>query len=357
MSVEISRPFRTSSKLSDINGMANQLPTPISCPLCRSSEVIVWLHGPDRFHSRDRLYRLLQCKQCLIVWLNDPPDGDEISEHYGSGYHDAIMKAAEGSVHRWSAHRETICRHKASGVLLDIGCSSGSFLKAFTGMPWKLHGIEISEAVANRARARTGAEVFVGDVLDASFPPESIDVVTSFDVLEHLQRPRDVVSKVWQWLKPGGIFYVFVPNVSCWEARLFQSYWFGLELPRHLFHYSPQSLRRLMASEGFIEQWLVTPPLNYLEYSTRYVLDDVCRRMGFVREPLVTASAPNILLRIPRKALRLTALSAFSRAASRAVAGPAIEAMFVKDALDGVAEIPSRCGSRSENTMKVGAKS
>src|ERR1035438_10453930 len=72
---------------------------------------------------------------------------------------------------------------------------------------------------------------------------ESFDVITCFDVLEHLYEPRKVMARVGEWLKPGGIFYVLVPNVDSAEARAFGSYWHGLELPRHLFHYSPASLK------------------------------------------------------------------------------------------------------------------
>ena len=70
---------------------------------------------------------------------------------------------------------------------------------------------------------------------------------------EHLYEPRQVMARVGEWLKPGGIFYVLVPNVDSAEARLFGSYWHGLELPRHLFHYSPASLKFLAESAGLRE--------------------------------------------------------------------------------------------------------
>jgi hypothetical protein len=137
---------------------------------------------------------------------------------------------------------------------------------------------------------------------------------------------------VREWLRSDGIFYVFLPNVASWEARLFQSYWYGLEVPRHLYHFSPESLRRLMASVGFVEECLATPPLNYVEQSTRYLLDDVLRSLGFPRQPLAVATPPGLLWKVMRKAVRITILSLFSRAASCTGSGPAIEAIFRKDA-------------------------
>ena len=61
-----------------------------------------------------------------------------------------------------------------------------------------------------------------------------------------------VMARVAEWLKPGGIFYVLVPNVDSAEGRVFGSYWHGLELPRHLFHYSPASLKFLAESAGLL---------------------------------------------------------------------------------------------------------
>src|ERR1017187_3489649 len=139
-----------------------------------------------------------------------------------------------------------------------MGCSSGAFLESLHGDGWKLHGIEMSTEPAKNAEARSGAQVFVGHILEAPFRPESFDVITCFDVLEHLYEPRQVLTKVMEWLKPGGIFYVLVPNIDSAEARVFGSYWGGLELPRHLFHYSPASLSFLAKSVGLHEISQVT---------------------------------------------------------------------------------------------------
>jgi len=105
-----------------------------------------------------------------------------------------------------------ISKYKIGGSVLDIGCSSGGFLGYLKDGPWKLHGIEASPPTAERARARTGAEVFTGDVLDADFASESFDVITCTDVLEHLYEPLEILRKVSKWLKKDGIFYLFHPD-------------------------------------------------------------------------------------------------------------------------------------------------
>jgi 2-polyprenyl-3-methyl-5-hydroxy-6-metoxy-1,4-benzoquinol methylase len=102
-------------------------------------------------------------------------------------------------------------------------------------------------STAEKARARTGASVFVGDAVAAPYLPNTFDVITSFDLLEHVYSPREFLTKVFEWLKPGGIYYAMMPNIASWEARLFRTYW-RAELPRHLFHFSPDSLRYLAAA-------------------------------------------------------------------------------------------------------------
>ena len=104
--------------------------------------------------------------------------------HYTNAYNRLISAADERSPGRWRDRNAALTPYKQSGALLDLGCSSGSFLEFMRGESWELFGIEMSAESAKRAEAKTGARVFVGDILDAQFPPESFDVITCFDVFE-----------------------------------------------------------------------------------------------------------------------------------------------------------------------------
>ena len=221
-----------------------------SCPVCGHVAAQQWLRGPDRLHGRQEKYTLVRCPACSLVWLSNPPRPAEMHLHYTDAYDKLISASGQNSPHRWRARKAALMPHKQSGALLDLGCSSGSFLESLKGEGWKLHGIEMSADCAKIAEEKSGAQVFVGDILGAPFRRESFDVITCFDVLEHLYEPRQVMARVSEWLKPGGIFYVLVPNLDSAEARVFRSYWHGLELPRHLFHYSPAALKFLAAVGG-----------------------------------------------------------------------------------------------------------
>lgn len=301
-----------------------------SCPCCGSNETKEVLRAPDRYHGRREMYQLVRCSACHIVWLQDPPPPAEMWQHYGADY-DRSVATAGADPNRWRERRETVLKYKSGGSLLDLGCSSGGFLKSIKGSSWALYGVEMSDDVAARAKAVTGAEVFVGDVLNAPYAAESFDVIACFHVFEHLYHPREVLKKVSMWLKPGGIFYVNVPNIDSAGARIFKSYWYALELPRHLYHFSPASLRSLASAVGLSELSLTTQREVFIESSTRYWFDETLRKMGKARQPLAKASEPSIPFRVVRKAFRLTLLPVLNGLASIAGDGESIHAIFRKD--------------------------
>jgi 2-polyprenyl-3-methyl-5-hydroxy-6-metoxy-1,4-benzoquinol methylase len=302
-----------------------------NCPLCIASATAHFMHAPDRFHWRRDEYELLRCSQCSCVWLANPPAPNEMGLHYSEDYHKAIMAAGEGSaITRWRTQREQIFKRKQGGNILDVGCSSGGFLGTMRSDSWKLFGIEMEASTAERARTATGAEVFVGDVVDAPFAGGSFDVVTCFDVLEHVYQPRKFLTKILEWLKPGGILYVGIPNIASWEARSLGTYWYGLELPRHLFHFSPQSLKYLMTSVGFQEISLLTPGTTYVERSASYLFSAALQKFGVSPTPMAISRPPRLPKRLIRKALRLSLIAPFGRLASVAGVGASMEAIFAK---------------------------
>ena len=302
------------------------------CLICNGSQITHFMTAPDRFHWRPEEYRLMRCSTCSHVWLANPPKPEQMGIHYSQEYHRAIMASGEQAAEsRWGRQCDVVARHKKGGSILDIGCSSGAFLGMMKSKSWKLYGIDMEASTAAKAKAATGAEVFVGEALDAPFPAESFDVITGFDLLEHVYQPRQFLAKVLEWLKPGGIFYAGLPNIDSWEARAFGTYWYGLELPRHISHFSPASLRHALNSLGFQEISLTTPPTSYIEDSVSYLCSRSIERMGITPTPMSERGPRSIPLRLVRKALQLSLVVPFSQIASMAGAGPSMEAVFKKN--------------------------
>jgi len=305
--------------------------SPAPCPVCGQVGAKEWLRSPDRLHGRREQYRLVRCQGCSLVWLSNPSKPEEMHLHYTDAYHKLISAAGQNSPARWGFRKDALAPYRRSGALLDLGCSSGSFLESMKGEPWKLYGIEMSAEGAKTAEARSGAHVFVGDIPDAPFAPESFDVITCFDVLEHLYEPRQVMANVGEWLKPGGIFYVLVPNIDSAEARVFGSYWHGLELPRHLSHFSPASLKFLAESVGLRQVSLETRRNPAVGTSLRYVWDDLFRAVGIPRTPVAYRGDAGLAWRAARKLIRTTVLRTLLAMAPLVGGGESIHAIFLKD--------------------------
>jgi 2-polyprenyl-3-methyl-5-hydroxy-6-metoxy-1,4-benzoquinol methylase len=305
-----------------------------ACPLCGAKDVVDFLTAPDRFHLRRERYKLMQCNSCWCVWLASPPKPCEMAFHYSENYHKAIVTGAEHTgAERWRSHRSIVGCYRQRGAILDIGCSSGSFLASMNNGAWNLYGIEMNGLTAEEARSKSGAEVFVGDVMDAPFQPNSFDVVTCFDVLEHVYQPREFLERVLYWLRPGGILFAKMPNIDSWEARLFGTYWYGLELPRHLYHFSPRSLRPLVRGLGFHEVCIkATGKGTHLGHSVRYLYGDLLKKFGFSPIPMSETRQPSLVWRIVRKALMLSLFYPLSQIPSVVNAGVVIDVILKKEA-------------------------
>ncbi len=302
-----------------------------SCPICAHPDPKPWLTAPDRFHGRTKRYQLLRCASCSMVWLDDPPSPSEMGMHYGPDYDRTISEAAKAPQHWFGRRNEVLRLRPGGGAILDLGCATGGFLSTMQGPSWKLFGIEMSEEAASEARSRCAAEVFVGDILDAPFPPNSFDVITCFNVFEHVYEPKEVLVRVAKWLKPGGVFYTLMPNIDSAGARIFRSYWYPLELPRHLYHFSPATLGKVAQSAGLRVVSMETWRELFIESSTRFLFDNVVGKFGISRLPMSKASDDaNLPWRIGRKIYRLTFLQLFTAIASLAGDGETIAAVFTK---------------------------
>jgi SAM-dependent methyltransferase len=304
----------------------------VVCPICGCNRWKALCSAPDRFFHRNKLYQLVRCLSCTLVRLDNPPPPEEMAHHYGTEYHAEVVAAGETGIEkRWRYSRKRVLEMVQGGTLLDIGCNSGGFLRSLSGGDWDLYGVEISLPQARRAEATSGAQVFVGDILDAPFPDSSFDVITGFHVLEHVYQPVAVIKKLWEWLKPGGLLYLHVPNIQASDAYIFKSYWYGLELPRHLFHFSPSSLSRLLSAFDFDEIRLRTLPYTHIEASIPYVLHELRGKLGMA--PISSddlRDVSGITWRVFRKVLRLCFLNPFGYASALVGRGSGIEAMFRK---------------------------
>lgn len=220
------------------------------CPLCGGQTAL--LAQPD--DSAGVAYSVLQCTSCGVGVTEPCPDEMTLHElHSTRNYRNEEGVRFVGPVEwlvegmrRWRIHR--LAQVAAKGRALDVGCGSGKFLRALKQSGWEVAGLELNDDTATGARNIQG--LLVETSLDA-FSDASFDLITITHVLEHSRDPQQMLAACLRLLKPGGVIAVAVPNIESWQARVTRAYWFHLDLPRHLWHFSEKWLAKELAGHGF----------------------------------------------------------------------------------------------------------
>lgn len=133
---------------------------------------------------------------------------------------------------------------------LELGCATGRYLRLLQQAGWEVVGVEPSTPAAAAARA-AGLPVLTGTLDTVRLDDQSFDLVAAWMVLEHVPEPRATLQTIHELLRPSGRLLLSIPNAGCWEPRVFGRSWYSWEPPRHLQHFTPRSIRRLLTECGF----------------------------------------------------------------------------------------------------------
>lgn len=233
----------------------------VPCNLCGSTNNTLLYNIKDWAYETEGSFTLVQC-ECGLVYLSLRPIMQVMSKYYPQNYIPYYQASPPTGRLRqtlyywkWRARCLQVLKVCNKGRILDIGCSSGLFLQALVRYgDWETHGIEVNTKMANMAR-ESGIKVIEGEVADAKYLANYFDVVTLWDVLEHLHNPRATLNEISRILKPGGTLFISVPNLNSLDAKIFKKYWIGFDTPRHLYIYNADSLIRYLDLTGFnVEQ-------------------------------------------------------------------------------------------------------
>jgi 2-polyprenyl-3-methyl-5-hydroxy-6-metoxy-1,4-benzoquinol methylase len=226
------------------------------CGICGSEWVEHQFWTYDRnWRTTNEQFAIVKCRSCKVCQTYPQPLPDHLNKYYPELYYpigESSKRYYNKFIRRFQLEKiKKIKRFCPSGRILDIGCGVGFFIKEAIEADYEAEGIEFSELAAKIGRERWNLKIISGDFLSYPFKENMFDVVTLWHVFEHLYQPIDVLKKVYKILCPGGLLVIAAPNISSIQAHLFKGKWYHLEVPRHLFHYSPQSLLSLVEKYGF----------------------------------------------------------------------------------------------------------
>jgi len=233
-------------------------PTPeaVECGICGATGLVRLFEARDRnFRTTEQVFAICRCSACGVAQTLPRPSEAALAGFYPPSYYPTGGFGPEYYRRRiLPAQREKLNllrRFRTSGRLLDAGCGAGFFVRAASEAGYAAEGVEMSREAVEFGRRENGVRITQGDVLQAGYPPGTFDIVTLWQVLEHLPRPVETLRRVHALLSPGGVLITAVPNFASVQAQVFRSRWYHLEVPRHLYHFTPGTLRRLLESEHF----------------------------------------------------------------------------------------------------------
>lgn len=258
----------------------------IKCNICGNENNEFFLAVPDCIEN-SLIYQLVRCAKCDLTFVNPRPKDIDIRKYYpddnyyayrdikrrglaaklrqkvrsylmewAGGYRPANhclrkVRILDGLVRKvLKNHLIGVVPAKYYGKLLDVGCGNGELLLWYQNHGWETMGIEPSKRGAMIARSK-GLQIIESTVEEATLPDNYFDAITMVQVLEHLKDPKESLSKMYRALRSRGLILAGVPNFLCVDRQVLGSFWLPLEIPRHLYHFTPKSLQKVFEAGGF----------------------------------------------------------------------------------------------------------
>lgn len=231
-----------------------------ACPLCGDDQAVVIQNSlQDIEEGRPGSYTISQCRQCNFMYLSRRPTESALPKCYGNDYHVLASYRHEG-FQRWlydlryyfRYRNIRSCLTRKSMRILEIGCGDAGFLVALEkilGNRCELIGLDYSIAgIALPADSKI--QLFQGDA--RTVPMEgTFDIILMYDILEHFSDPVVYLNHVRRYLKTDGVLIGHVPNWNSLWRRVFPRLWSGLQVPRHMSFFIPETLRKTLEKAGF----------------------------------------------------------------------------------------------------------
>jgi len=249
------------------------------CDLCGQSSYTTIYEGninPEEdvegYFSSSRIHAghwpIVKCTNCGLHRSNPRDKQDTIQSVYeqltDEIYDDEEMNRAFIAKKRVNE----ICHIKKTGQLLDIGCSTGIFAYEASKRSWHVTGIDPSDWAIIQAKNRVkGGKFAISTIENAEFQLKSFDLITLWDVLEHVTSPTTTLMKVNQWLVDDGLVVLNIPNINSLFAKAMKKNWV-LFLREHLWYFDPHTITQLLLRTGFE---VISIKSNYVRFSLKNI--------------------------------------------------------------------------------------
>lgn len=230
------------------------------CILCESEKITKLFTGNDLLHSIKGEFELFECQNCKLVWLYPPLKDTELEKYYPEDYvsfpkaidtEKNLLRKLDRQFGVSKRAKRVMQKGEKAGKILDVGCATGIFLNEMKKYGWDCYGIEPSAYAAHYAQEFFGIQVSNCLFEDNDYPDSFFNVITMWDVLEHVPSPQLALDEVNRLLKPNGLLVLSMPNTNAWEKIFFGKYWAGWDIPRHTYIFNDKNISDLLIHHNF----------------------------------------------------------------------------------------------------------
>ncbi len=228
-----------------------------ACPLCGGRRWSPLVEAPDRWPGAAGLWFLVvQCLDCGLCFTNPRPSRRAIGQFYPLAYQPHQNKPPglpwwRRLLGRLSKNKRKVLPLEGEGRLLDFGCGGGSYLWRMHHQGWDVTGLDLAAPAVADIPPQPRLRALAGTLPHPQLRRATFDVITMWQSLEHVHDPLEVLREAHRLLAPRGKLIVAVPNIDSLAFRWFGHAWYGLDLPRHLTHFAPWTLRLVLHRAGF----------------------------------------------------------------------------------------------------------
>ncbi len=230
-----------------------------NCPVCGSVDIRNVLSLKDHTVSGE-LFSIVECSACSFRFTQDVPDANSIFPYYRSEdyiSHTDETKGLIGTLYKRIRSITLVKKRKliekatskSTGSLLDVGCGTGAFVHEMQQRNWKVTGLEPDTGARQIAKKLYDLDLKEQNEL-FHLPVSSFDAITLWHVLEHVHDLDGYIQQLKLLMNESGKLFIAVPNYTSLDARIYKKYWAAYDVPRHLYHFSPLSMQKLMEKNG-----------------------------------------------------------------------------------------------------------
>jgi len=222
------------------------------CPICDNSKFDEYIKSKDYLVTGES-FTIVKCSQCDFVFTNPRPDKENLANYYKSDQYishtdksnnllNTLYKTARVfTLKRKERLVRTLVEEKS---ILDYGCGTGDFLKVCHKKSWNIYGFELDAHAASIAQQKTGIKI-INEISQIS-KINNVSLITMWHVLEHISDLNDTIKQLVRVLKEDGKMLIAVPNIDSYDAGYYQDTWAAYDLPRHLYHFTQETMEKLM---------------------------------------------------------------------------------------------------------------